>query len=188
MTEKVKTCEECYPHEHDYSIEYEDEHPHEEYRICDCGELEYTGDTKKVKSCRECYPVSQKRTLKLQIGIPKMFVDGEQQEIDPGKGTAPVVKNDRTLLPIRAVAESFGAYVVWDQTEKMVTIYADDVTMQFWIDRKEATVNDEWFAMDVAPVIINDRTFMPLRFIAENMGLTVGWNGANQTVTVEGEI
>ncbi|MBQ4517708.1 MAG: C40 family peptidase [Clostridia bacterium] len=187
-TKKVKNCEECYPHEHDYVAKYETTHPHEKYWICDCGEMKETGETKKISGCSECYPIVEKKTLKLQIGIPNMYVDGQIQEIDPGRGTAPVIQNERTLLPIRMVMETFGAYVLWNEIENKVTIYAGDTTMEFWINNTRATVDGKIFTMDVAPTIINERTFMPLRFIAENMGLNVGWNGINQTVTIEGEI
>ena len=187
-TKKVKSCEECYPHEHDYIAKYETEHPHEKYWECDCGEIKQTTETKKMIGCTKCYPVTEKKTLKLQIGIPNMFVNGQSQEIDPGRGTAPVLRNARTLLPIRAVVESFGAYIVWDESEEKVTVYAGDVTMQFWINSTKAVVNNKTYTMDIAPILINGRTFMPLRFIAENMGLSVGWNDANQTVTVEGSL
>ncbi len=189
-TKKLKNCEECYPHEHDYSTKYKSVHPHKQYKVCDCGDMYYTGKTKKVADCKECYPADEKekRILKLQIGIPQMSVDGINQEIDPGRGTVPIMANDRTLLPIRAVVESFGAYVLWDEIQEQVTIYTDDITIKLWINSVKATVNGKNYTLDVPPTVMNGRTFMPLRFVAENLGLTVGWNDENQTVTVEGEI
>lgn len=197
---KVDNCDECYPpiqdliqeeHTHSFSIKYDTSHPHNEYRECSiCGEQVYTGNTRKSTGCEICYPQaeSQMRELKLQIGIPNMTVDGMEQEIDPGRGTSPIIQNSRTLLPIRAVVESFGAYIVWDGTDDSVTVYAGDTTMQFWIGSTTALVDDEEYQLDVAPVIINSRTFMPLRFIAENMGLTVDWNQKTKMVTVNGMI
>ncbi len=187
-TKKVSNCEECYPHEHDYDTGYEKRHPHYTYLACECGDIIYDGDTQKLRDCEECYPVVTRRTLKLQIGIPNMKVDGDLQEIDPGRGTVPILRNERTLLPIRMVVESFGAYVLWDEIDNKVTVYADDTVMEFWINSNKATVNGKATTMDVAPILINGRTFMPLRFIAENMGLNVSWNDANQTVTVEGTV
>ncbi len=185
---KVEGCEEC--HEHNFAFETEKKHPHKEYRICnDCGYEEYTGEFTVVETCKLCYPEEkEKRTLKLQIGIPQMYIDGVRTEIDPGRGTVPIMKNNRTLLPVRAVVETFDAYVIWDENEEKITVIRDDITIQLWIDSTIAYVNDEEYELDVVPVVINSRTFMPLRFIAENLGLTVGWNEANQTVTVEGTI
>lgn len=204
-TKKVDSCEECYPpedddpmqnpieeqHTHRFSIKYETAHPHKEYRECiTCGEKEYTGNTRKATSCEICYPPTekQKREIKLQIGAPNMTVDGANQEIDPGRGTVPIIRNQRTMLPIRAVVESFGAYIVWDETEESVTIYAPDTTMKFWIGSTTAVVDDEEYELEVAPTVINSRTYMPIYFIASNMGLMVGWNEANETVTIEGMI
>ncbi len=184
-TRTVDGCDDC--HEHSYITKYEGEHPHKQYKICDCGEKNYTGKTREVKSCEICNP-SVKRVIKLQIGVPSMYIDGVEAEIDPGRGTSAILYGGRTLLPIRAIAESFGASVVWDEIEQRVTIYSEDTTIQLWIDEYKAKVNSVTRTVDVAPMLVNGRTFMPIRFIAESLGLSVGWNDANQMVTIEGEI
>ncbi len=187
-TKKFTSCEKCYPHQHDYVTKYEKTHPHKKYMECSCGEIKYTSVTKKLEGCEVCFPIVQKKVLKLQIGIPTMYVDGNSQEIDPGRGTAPVIQNDRTLLPIRMVMETFGAFVLWDEIENKVTIDAGTTMMNFWINSTRAIVNGQEYTMDVAPIINNDRTYMPLRFIAEKLGLSVGWNETNQTITIEGSL
>ncbi|MGN0005655.1 MAG: copper amine oxidase N-terminal domain-containing protein, partial [Candidatus Gastranaerophilaceae bacterium] len=58
----------------------------------------------------------------LQIGNPIMTVNNTQKEIDPGMGTAPVVINDRTLLPVRAVVEEMGGAVGWNGDTQEVTL------------------------------------------------------------------
>lgn len=184
-TREVENCEEC--HIHNYQTLIENAHPHEKYKMCSCGDIVYTGKYTEFSDCSLCNPV-QKRTLKLQIGVPYMYVDGESTEVDPGRGTVPIMQNDRTLLPIRAVAETFGAFVIWNQNEEKVTIYGDNSTIELWLGNTTAYVNGKNYELDVVPKTINGRTFMPLRFIAESLGLTVGWNDANQTVTIEGEI
>lgn len=191
-TKNITGCKEC--HMHSYEIKYERNHPHKQYKECSCGETLYTGKTQKKQNCETCYPKEEEKysqepvTVKLQIGVPTMSVGNNKQEIDPGRGTVPVKKNDRTLLPIRAVVEAFGATVMWDEMEEKVTVYRGNTTIELWIDSTVAMVNNKSYVMDVAPIVINDRTFMPLRFIAESLGLTVGWNEANQTVTIEGEL
>ena len=60
-------------------------------------------------------------TIKLQINNPVMTVNGEEKPIDE-QGTAPVIINDRTLLPVRAVVEEIGGKVAWDSETQTVTI------------------------------------------------------------------
>ena len=67
-------------------------------------------------------PIADADVLTLQIGNPMMTVNGTQQEIDPGAGTAPIAQNGRTFLPIRAIIEALGGTVDWDQDTQTVTI------------------------------------------------------------------
>lgn len=62
------------------------------------------------------------RVITLQIGNPMMSVDGVETEIDPGRSTAPIIQNDRTFLPIRAVIEALGGTVEWDNETQSVII------------------------------------------------------------------
>ncbi len=60
-------------------------------------------------------------TVTMQIGNPIMVVNGSEMEIDPGRGTAPVAENGRTLIPIRALVEAMGGKVDWSQSSQSVT-------------------------------------------------------------------
>lgn len=103
---------------------------------------------------------------------------------------APVILNDRTLLPVRYVAEPLGAVVSWNGDERKVTITTASKIIELWIDNNVARVNGvstfiDPANSDVKPVILPPgRTMLPLRFIAENLGCDVGWNGPLQEVTV----
>lgn len=141
-----------------------------------------------TKSISYIYDLTGKRVVQVKIGETSMYVDGVKTEIDPGRATSAFLYSGRTMLPVRALAEVFGASVVWDETEQKVTVYSEDTTIQLWIDKYTAKVNSVTQTMDVAPMLVNGRTFMPVRFIAESLGLTVGWNDANQTVMITGEI
>lgn len=122
--------------------------------------------------------------ITLQIGNPMMTVDGTEREIDPGRGTAPVIETDRTLLPVRAVVEAMGGAVAWDEETQTVVLTKDDIRLRLTISSKTAYVNEEARALDIAPVIINDRTMLPIRFIAEEFGYAAGWDGEAQTITL----
>ena len=121
----------------------------------------------------------------LQIGNKKFTVNGETRTLD----SPPIIKNNRTLLPIRAVVEALGGTVGWDATERKVTISLSSTTIELWIGKSIAKVNGIDTSIDetnpkVMPEIINSRTMLPLRFVTENLGCTVEWDGTNQTITI----
>lgn len=99
---------------------------------------------------------------------------------------APVIKNDRTMLPIRVVAESLGAKVVWSEPNQSVTITMDDKEIVIYVGQPFALVEGNPVELDSPAFIANDRTYLPMRFVAENLGATVTWDGVNQTVTIVG--
>jgi hypothetical protein len=121
----------------------------------------------------------------LQIGSSTLTVNGEIKTLD----SLPVIKNGRTLLPIRVVVEALGGTIGWDSTTKKVTVTLKDTTIELWIGNAQAKVNGtlKWIDEtnhDVAPEIINSRTMLPLRFVAENLGADVVWDNATKTITI----
>ncbi len=124
-------------------------------------------------------------TITLQIGDPDMTVNGAKQAID-AEGTVPVIVNDRTLVPIRAIIESMGGIVGWDSEKREVSLDYNGDKIWLVIDSTAAYLNGSERELDTAPCIINDRTMLPIRFIAESFGFEVGWDGDTQTVTISG--
>ena len=122
--------------------------------------------------------------ITLRIGDPEMTVNGTAHEIDPGRGTTPVIVSDRTLLPIRAVMESVGGTMEWEEESRTATVTYRSDTIRLVIDSTQAYLNDTPNTLDVAPAIINDRTMMPIRFIAESLDFAVEWSADTQTVTI----
>ncbi len=98
---------------------------------------------------------------------------------------APIIVNDRTMLPIRVIAEELGAKVDWDEAQQKVTVTKDDKKITIYIDSDTAYVNDEVVKLDSPAFIQNSRTFLPLRFISENLGAEVDWDGDLQQVTIK---
>ncbi len=96
---------------------------------------------------------------------------------------APIIYNDRAMLPARFVAEQLGATVEWNAAERKITITGkhlktgEDVKLSMFIEMKTAYLNGEAFRMDTVPFIRNNRTYTPVRYIAEALGATVDWNG-----------
>ena len=129
----------------------------------------------------------QKTVLNLQIGSPYMTVNGQESEIDPRRGTVPVVESGRTLVPIRAIIEALGGTVGWDGEKAEVTLtYGEDV-IKLVIGSDVASLNGVETKLDVAPQTINERTMLPIRYIAESFKFTVGWDGSTSTVTITKE-
>ena len=86
---------------------------------------------------------------------------------------APIVQNDRTFVPFRALAEAFGAEVAWDEATQAVTAELNGVTVVMTIGSVEYTINGEAATMDVAPFLGNDSTMVPVRFVAQAFGIKV---------------
>ena len=85
----------------------------------------------------------------------------------------PVIRNERTMLPARFVAEALGGVVTWDEAEQKVTIVKDGSEIVIFIGEPFATVDGAPVELDCAAYIENDRTYLPIRFIAENLGAEV---------------
>ncbi|MCD8158607.1 MAG: MBL fold metallo-hydrolase, partial [Clostridiales bacterium] len=120
----------------------------------------------------------------LQIGSSVMSSNGIEKEIDEGRNTTPVIDNGRTLVPIRAIIEEFGGTVQWNQTAQTVILKYETDEIKLVIDSYTAYLNGETKALDAAPQIINGRTMLPIRFIAESFGFTVYWDDKNAVITI----
>lgn len=130
-------------------------------------------------------PGSFKHFIMLKLDSPKMSVDGIDQEVDPGRGTSPLVISGRTMVPIRAVVEAMGGTAEWEGSTRKITLKARGNTVEMWLDKKEIKVNGETKQMDIAPISKNDRTFVPVRFAAENIDCKVDWiNSTKEAVIV----
>ena len=119
-------------------------------------------------------------SIELTIGNSYMLVDDSLEEIDPGRGTSPVIVDSRTLLPFRAIAEAIGGEVSWDESKQKVTIRVENQIIELQIGSSTMLVNGEIVYLDVAPVIINERTMVPARAIAESLGCEVYWEAETE--------
>lgn len=116
----------------------------------------------------------------LTIGEKAAKVFGKTKSND----VAPVIKNSRTMLPARFVAENLGAKVEWNEEKGLVTVTGNDVTILLTIGSDKATVNGKEVSLDSPAFIENDRTYTPVRFIAEALGAKVEWLEKEQKVII----
>ena len=98
------------------------------------------------------------------------------------------IENDRTLVPLRGVFEAVGASVMWEPETKSIFISKNiDGNMQaiiMQIGYTDVFVGEEKKSLDVAPKLVGDYTYVPLRFVIDELGEQVDWNGETYTVDI----
>lgn len=97
----------------------------------------------------------------------------------------PQIVNDRTLVPIRAISEYLGYQVGWTEANQQIDIKDAETAMVMHIGSTEYTVNEAQYTADVAPQIISDRTFVPLRLIGETFNAEVSWIAERRAVVIK---
>ena len=95
----------------------------------------------------------------------------------------------RTLVPIRAVIEAFGGSAAWESSTRKVTVTLGKSSLDLWIDKPQASLNGIALAIDAAnsavvPTITNGRTMLPLRFVAQSLGIDVQYADATKMITL----
>ena len=108
-------------------------------------------------------------------------VDGVTLKIEDQQ---PIIENDRTLVPLRAIFEALEAEVNWDGETKTVTAQKGETNMELKIGEAAYKVNGEEKTLDVPAQIKNDRTLVPLRVVAESLDCAVNWDGEKYVVDV----
>jgi len=96
----------------------------------------------------------------------------------------PQTINDRTMVPLRAIFEAINAIVDWDDNTQTVTATRDGVVVVMRVGDPIITVAGNEITLDVPPQIVDDRTLVPARAVAESFGVNVDWNGETQTVVL----
>nr|WP_243183051.1 copper amine oxidase N-terminal domain-containing protein [Anaerosolibacter carboniphilus] len=115
-----------------------------------------------------------------KISKIKLTVDSNDYSVDEVNkltDVAPIIKDNRTLVPIRIVAEALGAKVDWNQDLRLVTITLDGQVLELTIDQ---LIED----MDVPAKMIDNRTMVPIRYISEKLGAYVLWFGETKVVEI----
>ena len=124
--------------------------------------------------------------MKLTIESKTFTVNGKRETLD----SPPVIIPEwgRTVVPIRAIVEALGGTVSWNPENREVDVALGDKTVSLWIGKNQAKVGWMFKPIDkdpnVKPIIINGRTMLPLRFVAESLGCSVDWDPATKTITI----
>ncbi len=97
----------------------------------------------------------------------------------------PIIINGRVLVPARAISESLGADVAWDQKTRKVTITKGNIKTELFTNKNLAFVNGVQTELDVAPIILNGTTLVPIRFVSESLNIDVDWDASNKSVLID---
>ncbi len=112
-------------------------------------------------------PLSINAAPEIKIKLDNKFLNFEQK---------PIIENGTTLVPFRAILEELGASVEWNEKTQTITGRKKTTTVIMKIGSKEMSVNSKNVSLDVAPKIINNYTFIPLRAISQAFDAKVDWN------------
>jgi hypothetical protein len=147
---------------------------------------------------RPCLPTPYRRAAAMtpSITVPlTLTLNKIQMTVAPRDGSATTVTLDaapllgtgnRTLVPLRAVAEAFGVTVTWDATAHTATITGGTNTLKLTLGKATAVVNSRDTLIDtdakVVPILVAGRMLLPVRFVAESLGATVTYDQATKVI------
>ena len=148
------------------------------------GKLVYNGRTRLEPGETEVTFVrgeqKEKTEIKLVIDKAEITTNGVAKALDvPAQ-----IVNSRTLVPLRAIFEALGATVGWDNDTRTVSSEMDGTSIKLTIDDTNLYVNGTAKTLDVPAMIIEGRTMVPARAVAEAYGCDVQWDGETRTVTI----
>ncbi|WP_025027117.1 stalk domain-containing protein [Caldalkalibacillus mannanilyticus] len=124
-----------------------------------------------------------KLTLTRIFEMAHVVLDGDYLVFDQPA----IIKNNSTMVPLRAIFEELGATIEWNAAEKTVVAVKDDRHISLKIGDSTAMINGEKIQLSTPAQIIGGRTLVPLRFVSEALGAKVSWDGATKTVYIASE-
>ena len=129
---------------------------------------------------------SEKYVLQIDNPVIKSEIDGVANETT--LDVAPFIKNSNTMIPLRGLLEAMGASIEWNGDNQSIKITKESITIDMqirnilvYVTNVKGTVR---YSFRTAPIIKDGRTFIPLRFISENLGYEVAWDGDTRTITI----
>ena len=174
-----------YPGYDDWYEPYRPHRPHRPHRPAEDKKAEEKAEEKPIDK-----PAEKVETeVILVIGSNNMDTKINGTDSFKGMDAAPYIKNGRTMLPIRYIAEALGMSVSWDAKTRTVIIQDMFYTVEIPVDTNIIKVNGEVFTSDVKPEIVHGRTMMPIANIARALGLVDGkdiiWDASMRQVIIK---
>lgn len=115
------------------------------------------------------------------IGQKSMTVNGKKQNLE----VAPLLKDNTTYVPIKYVLDVFGGNAAWNAAAKKITVTRGTMVLELTVGQKAFLLNGVSSKAEVAPIIVNGRTLVPLRLVSEQLGIGVNWEQKTKSITLE---
>ena len=112
----------------------------------------------------------------------RVFINNEEIHFTESGGTPFIDANGRTMLPVRACLDAIGASVEWEPQTRVVITQKGNVTIKIPVGSNEIIVNGNTIKTDAAAIILNSRTYLPLRAVLEAYGYAVDWDPYSRVV------
>ena len=124
-------------------------------------------------------------TVVLKIGSNQMAVNTAVQQVDAGNAAVvPIIENDRTIVPVSRIVAAFGGSSTWDGPTQGTTFSLNGKTVSHTVGTNVVTTPGGKKTMEASSRIIHDRTYIPVRYVLEGLGLNVGYEPTKQLVVV----
>ena len=120
------------------------------------------------------------RLIKMKINDVNYSINGESKKMD----AKPFIKNNRTLVPLRFVVEALGGEVNWDGENRLVSVNSNGKNIELKIDSSIIKIDGKDIKIDQAAIIKGDRTYVPIRFIAENLDMVVNYINESREIEI----
>jgi len=140
-------------------------------------ETDMAGNIKKIQLS---FVFSSKVVILLQVDNTKAYLNNEEMLLD----ATPFIYKGRVMVPLRFLSDSLHAVIEWDQIFKIATVTLGNSIIRVQVGNNTADVGGKAVALDVPPVVVKDRVFVPIRFISENFGALVEWDDKMQIVKI----
>ncbi|MBG9455705.1 hypothetical protein ABE61_16975 [Lysinibacillus sphaericus] len=129
------------------------------------------------------YPNSATKSneILLYLNSKTAYINGKSKTL----AVAPFTKEETTLVPLRFVSEELGAKVNWNSKTNDITVQLHGTKIVLNTDSYYVTVNGSYKRLQVKPEVIKGTTFVPLRFVSEELGKTVLWNAKNKSILIK---
>lgn len=124
-------------------------------------------------------PVTE--TIVMRLGSKKALVGSRTLPLD----TAPYMKDGTTYLPLRFISDSIGGRISFDNASKRVSVLRAGKLVEMKIGSTDVINNGVRVAAERAPIVVNNRTLVPIRLVAEQLGLKVGWDQQTKKITIQ---
>ena len=147
-------------------------------------DYDWNTSTYVVEEFKEQIISSTRNWYTYEKSLSEVFYHGELVDFD----VAPVMEDDRTLIPLRGLFERMGASVEWDGEKQTATVIMDDTVLSVKIDHYKAKINDSFKYMDIPTRLVEGRTMIPLRFLSEELGYVVIWHSEDNCIYISEEI